>query len=67
MYEKSILVYYLNYDRMTVKETCDAIHSIQGYLEKQFYKDINDTLEIIIVQALLVDFVQELLLSLMYR
>lgn len=50
MYEKSILVYYMNYDRMTGKETYDTLHSIQGYLEKLFKKDIdNNTLEVIIV------------------
>ncbi len=49
MYEKSILVYYMNYDRMTGKEAFDTLHSIQGYLEKQFKKDIDNTLEIIIV------------------
>ena len=49
MYEKSILVYYMNYDRMTGKETYETLHSIQHYLEKQFKKDIDNTLEIIIV------------------
>ena len=50
MYEKSILVYYMNYDRMNGKETYERLHSTLGYLEKQFKKDIdNNTLEIIIV------------------
>lgn len=49
MYEKSILVYYMNYDRMNNKETCNTIHSIQGYLENVFNKDINNTLDVIIV------------------
>ena len=49
MFEKSILVYYMNYDRMTGKETYDTLHSIQSYLEKLFKKDIDNTLEIIIV------------------
>lgn len=49
MYEKSILVYYMNYGKMNSKETCDTLHSIQGYLEKVFNKDIDNTLEVIIV------------------
>lgn len=49
MFEKSILVYYMNYDRMNGKETYDTLHSIQNYLEKKFKKDIDNTLEIIIV------------------
>lgn len=49
MFEKSILVYYMNYDRMSAKETYETLHSIQRYLEKQFNKDIDNTLEIIIV------------------
>ena len=50
MFEKSILVCYMNYDRMNGKETCDTLHSIQGYLGNVFKKDVdNNTLEVIIV------------------
>ena len=49
MYEKSILVYYMNYDGLNRKETFEMIHSIQNYIEKQFNKDIYNTLDIIIV------------------
>lgn len=50
MFEKSILVYYMNYDGLSRKETFDMIHSIQNYIENQFKKDIdNNTLDIIIV------------------
>jgi hypothetical protein len=39
----------MNYGKMNSKEACDTLHSIQGYLEKVFNKDIDNTLEVIIV------------------
>lgn len=50
MFEKSILVYYMNYDGLNSKEVINLIQNIQSYLDKQFKNDIdNNTLEIIIV------------------
>lgn len=50
MFEKSILVYYMNYDGLNRRETFELIQNIQTYLEKQFKADIdNDTLEVIVV------------------
>ena len=50
MFEKSILVYYMNYDGLNRRETFELIQNIQKYLEKQFKPDIdNDTLEVIVV------------------
>ncbi len=49
IFEKSILVYYMNYDGLNSKETINLIQNIQGYLDKVFKKDIDNTLEILIV------------------
>lgn len=47
MFEKSILVVYINVDGYSSKLVLDTVQSIQGYLNKQFYDD--NCLTIIVV------------------
>jgi hypothetical protein len=49
IFEKSILVYYMNFDGLSRKETINLFKNTQGYLDNVFKKDIDNTLEIIIV------------------
>jgi len=39
MFEKSILVVYINVDGYSSKLVLDTVQSIQGYLNEQFYDD----------------------------
>lgn len=50
MFEKSILVAYINIDAYSSKLVLDTVQSAQGYLNKQFYDDNDLTIIVIPVR-----------------
>lgn len=50
MFEKSILVAYINVDAYSSKLVLDTVQSAQGYLNKQFYDDNDLTIIVIPVR-----------------
>lgn len=50
MFEKSILVAYINVDGYSSKLVLDTVQSAQGYLNKQFYDDNDLTIIVIPVR-----------------
>ena len=50
MIEKSILVYYMNYDGLSMSETNNAFQASKNYFNKLFLKEItNDELIVLVI------------------